>query len=212
MKSFRSDCLRSPRATFSANTFRRHSSDVATVMATPTGLLISCATPATRRPSAACFSDSISELWVLQMAQRSLGRVPGFAYLLLVALALGDLLRCDVDADDAAVRTTQWMPIGYPGSLLVLTGPLSRDLNAGHGSTGVDDRTDDTLDRICQGRHALPDGAADMIRNWDATYLGEPLVDLQVTAIGRQNRKADRRGVVDELQGRGRLLDNRVGI
>src|SRR5262245_45387127 len=106
----------------------------------------------------------------------------------------------------------QWMPIGDPGSLLVLTGPLSRDLNAGHGSTRVDDRTDDAFDRICQGRHALPDGTADMIRNWDATYLGEPLVDSQVAAIGGQNREADRRGVVDELQSRGRSLDNRVGV
>ena len=53
--SFRADRLISPRSTSPAKTSYRRCSEEAIVRLIPTGLLISCATPATRRPSAASF-------------------------------------------------------------------------------------------------------------------------------------------------------------
>jgi hypothetical protein len=41
-----------------------------------------------------------------------------------------------------------------------------------------------------------------MIFDRDAAYLGQALVDLQIAAVGREEGKADRRGIVDQLQGR----------
>src|SRR6267378_2362746 len=40
-----------------------------------------------------------------------------------------------------------------------------------------------------------------MILDGDAAYFCEALVDLQIAAVGRKASKADRRRVVDQLQG-----------
>jgi hypothetical protein len=96
--SFRLDRLRLPRATSEEKVAILRSNDEATVKLVPTGLLISCATPATSRPRAASFSASIKEFWVsCRFPQGGLGHVPGTVYLLFAcvqrsfgALALGD--------------------------------------------------------------------------------------------------------------------------
>jgi hypothetical protein len=40
-----------------------------------------------------------------------------------------------------------------------------------------------------------------MILDGDPADLGEALVDLQIAAVGREESQADRRRVVDQLQG-----------
>ena len=40
-----------------------------------------------------------------------------------------------------------------------------------------------------------------MIFNRDAAYLGQALVDLQIATIRRQESEADRRRIVNQLQG-----------
>ena len=110
--SFRLDRLRLPCANSAANMAILLSSVEATVRLVPTGLLISCATPATSRPSAASFSASISEVLGLpQISQCRFGCILGAAYLSfaflqrgLGALALGNLFRGDVDADNFTAR------------------------------------------------------------------------------------------------------------
>ena len=118
------------------------------------------------------------------------------------ALALGDLFRRHVDADDLAARTVHRMPIGNPETFLDLIGALTRDLDAGHRFAGLHDRADDAFDRLGQRRHAVAHRAAQMILHRDAADFGEALVDLQIAAVGRQEREADRRRVIDRLQGR----------
>jgi hypothetical protein len=39
-----------------------------------------------------------------------------------------------------------------------------------------------------------------MILDRDAAYLGQTLIDLEIPAIGRQERKPDRRRVTNQLQ------------
>ena len=120
----------------------------------------------------------------------------------LGALALGDLFGGDVDADDLAVAVAMRMPVGDPEALVGLVGALAGDLDAGDGIAGAHDRGHDAFDRIRQRRHAVPHIAPEMILDRDAADFGEALVDLEVAAVGREEGQADRRGVVDQLQGR----------
>src|SRR5216684_5929895 len=94
------------------------------------------------------------------------------------------------------------MPIGDPKPFVSLIGALTRNLDARHRFAGLHDRADDAFDRLGQRRYALPNRASQMILHGDAAYLCEALVDLQITAVGREASKADRRRVVDKLQGR----------
>ena len=41
-----------------------------------------------------------------------------------------------------------------------------------------------------------------MVLNGDPAYLGEALIDLQIAAVGREASEADRRSIIDQLQGR----------
>ena len=126
----------------------------------------------------------------------------------LGALALGDLFRRHVDPDDVAGRTAQRMPIGDPESFLAAVGTLTRNLDAGHRLAGRHDRIDDGFHRVGERWHAIAHRAADVILDRDAADFGEALIDLQVAAVGRQAREADRRRIIDELQGR--LLGERI--
>ena len=110
--------------------------------------------------------------------------------------------RGDVDANDVAIWPALRMPVGDPESFLGLIGALAGDLDAGHGIAGLHDRAHDTLDRRGQCRNAFPDRAPQMILNRDAANFREALIDLQIAAVGRKERKADRRRVVDQLQRR----------
>jgi hypothetical protein len=92
------------------------------------------------------------------------------------------------------------VPIGDPRAFADLIGALADDLNAGHRLAGLHDRVDDVFDRLGQSRHALPYRTSQMILYRDAAYFGEALVDLQIAAVGRQERKTNRRRVVDQLQ------------
>ncbi len=94
------------------------------------------------------------------------------------------------------------MPIGDPEPFIGLVGALAGNLDAGHRLAGIHDRADDAFDRLGQSRYAIPNRASQMILDRDAAYLGEALVDLQIAAVGREASKADRRRVVDQLQGR----------
>jgi hypothetical protein len=40
-----------------------------------------------------------------------------------------------------------------------------------------------------------------MILNRDSANLGETLIDMHIAAVRRKEREANRRGVIDELQG-----------
>jgi hypothetical protein len=82
-----------------------------------------------------------------------------------------------------------------------LISALAGDLDADHGVASVHDRIDDSLDGVSQGRHAVPNGTAQMILNRDAAYLSETLIDLQIAAVGRKESETDWRGIVDQLQG-----------
>ena len=186
-----------------AKTSYRRCSEEATVRLMPTGVLISWATPATSRPSAASFSASISEACVSRKCSsvgfRGFPRAP---HLLLAALALGDLFRRDIDGDDLAARRPERMPIGDPGPFFRLVGALPGHLDPGDRLTGYHDRANNLFHRVGQSRHAVPDRPPEMIFDGDAAYLGETLIDLKIAAIRRQAGKPDRRRVVDELQRR----------
>ena len=71
------------------------------------------------------------------------------------ALALGDLLRRHVDADDLAAGTVHGVPVGDPETFLDLIGTLTGDLDAGHRLPSLHDRADDAFDRLGQRRHAI---------------------------------------------------------
>ena len=118
------------------------------------------------------------------------------------ARSFGDLFGRDVDADDLAVIVAVGMPIGDPETLVGLVGALARDLNAGDGIAGAHDRGHDAFDRVRQRRHAVSHIAPEMVLDGDAADIGQALVDLEVAAVGGQEGKADRRGVIDQLQGR----------
>ena len=120
----------------------------------------------------------------------------------LGALALGDLLGSDIDADDLTVGVAMRMPVGDPEALIGLVGALAGHLDAGDGIAGTHDRLHDAFDRVRQRRYAIPHIAAKMILNRYAADIGQALVDLEVAAVRRQERKADRRSVVDQLQRR----------
>jgi hypothetical protein len=60
----------------------------------------------------------------------------------------------------------------------------------------------DSLDCVGQGGHAVSNRTSEMILNRDTAYLREVLVDLQIAAVGRKESKTNRRGIVDQLQGR----------
>src|SRR5450759_415436 len=93
------------------------------------------------------------------------------------------------------------MPIGDPKPFVGLVSALTSNLDAGHRIAGIHDRTDDAFDRLGQRRYAIPNRASQMILHGDAAYLCEALVDLQITAVGREASEADRRRIVDQLQG-----------
>ena len=78
-----------------------------------------------------------------------------------------------------------------------LIGALTSDFDAGHRIPGFHDRANDAFNGVGQRRHAVPDRPPQMILHGDAAYLCEALVDLQVTAVGREAGKANRRRVVD---------------
>ena len=81
-----------------------------------------------------------------QVSQRRFGRIPGaadlaFAFLQrgLRALAIGNLFRGDVDADNFTTRAAQGMPIGDPKPLVDLVGALTGNFDANHRFTGFHD-------------------------------------------------------------------------
>ncbi len=166
----------------------------------PTGPLISWATPATNRPRAASFSASTRIPDLAQISQRSLRSVSGLADFMFGALAFGNLFGGDVDCNDLAARRTQRVPIRHPRTFLHLVGALPGHLDADHGFSRLHDRADDLLDRARERRHAIPDGAPEMIFDRYAADFGEALIDLKVAAVRRQAGKADRRGIIDQLQ------------
>src|SRR5258708_25673342 len=133
------------------------------------------------------------------MVQCRLGGIARAADLALAALALGDLLGGDIDADDVAVRPALRMPVGDPAAILILARTLAVDLDAGHGIAGLHDRSHDGLDRVCQPRHAVAHRAPEMPLDRNPADLGEALVDLQIAAVWRGIAKAARRGVIDQL-------------
>ena len=55
---------------------------------------------------------------------------------------------------------------------------------------------------VRQRRDAIAHVAPEMIFDRDTADIGEALVDLEVAAIGREERQTDRCGVVDQLQRR----------
>ena len=57
----------------------------------------------------------------------------------LGALALGDLLGGDIDADDLTVGVAMRMPVGDPETLIGLVGALAGHLDAGDGIAGAHD-------------------------------------------------------------------------
>ena len=118
------------------------------------------------------------------------------------ALALGDLFRGNVDADDLTGPVAMGMPIGDPEALVGLIGALTGHLDAGHGIAGSHDRLHDAFDRIGQRRHTIPDRAPQMVLNGNAAYFGQALIDLKITAIKREESQTDRRGIIDQLQRR----------
>ena len=86
----------------------------------------------------------------------------------LGALALGDLLGGDIDADDLAVTVAMGMPVGDPEAFVGLVGALAGDLDAGDGIAGAHDRGHDAFDRVRQRRHAVSHIAPEMILDGDA--------------------------------------------
>jgi hypothetical protein len=92
-------------------------------------------------------------------------------------------------------------PWRTPKPFVGLVSALTGDLDANYRVTGIHDRAYDAFDRIGQRRHAVPNRTSQMILHRDAAYLGEALVDLQVATVGREASEADRRHIVDQLQG-----------
>src|SRR6266702_4582692 len=93
------------------------------------------------------------------------------------------------------------MPICDPKPVVGLVSALAGNLDAGYRFAGIHDRADDAFDRFGQRRNAVANRASQMILDGDAAYLSDALVDLQVTAVGREASEADRCRVVDQLQG-----------
>jgi hypothetical protein len=115
----------------------------------------------------------------------------------LGALAFGNLLGCDIHTQDFAAQSPQWVPVGDPLALFGLTCALPGDLDADHGLARSHDRAHDLFDRIRQRRHAFANRAAQMVLHGDAADFRETLIDLEITAIRRKKREADRCGVID---------------
>jgi hypothetical protein len=68
------------------------------------------------------------------------------------------------------------------------------------------------VDCLSQRRYAVPNRASNVILDRDTADLGEPLVDLQIAAVGReeQDRSAPyRRSVAKQVAGEGRTEDRR---
>ena len=140
-----------------------------------------------------------------ELAEDDLNVLFALAQLCFRALALGDLLGGDVHARNFAVRPAQRMPIGDPVPLAAgVVRALARHLNANDGLAGLHDRSDDVFDRIGQRGDGVAHPSPNMVGDGNAADLGEVLIDVQIAAIRREEREADRRGLVDELQ-RGRL-------
>ena len=89
----------------------------------------------------------------------------------LRALAFGDLLGGNVDADDLTRSVAVGMPVGDPEALVGLIGALTGHLDAGHGIAGSHDRLHDAFDRIGQRRHTVPDRAPQMVLDGNARHI-----------------------------------------
>jgi hypothetical protein len=48
--------------------------------------------------------------------------------------------------------------------------------------------------------HHFANGLTEMVLDRDSANIGEPLIDLEVTAIGTEKCKANWRGIVNPLQ------------
>jgi hypothetical protein len=90
------------------------------------------------------------------------------------------------------------VPISDPRAFFARA--LAGNLNAVHGLARTHDGSDDAFDGLGQGRHAIANRASEVILDRDPAYVGKALIDLQIAAIGRQYREADRRGIIDQLQ------------
>ena len=66
------------------------------------------------------------------------------------------------------------------------SGALAGNLDANDRFAGCHDRADDFLHRVGESGHAVPNRAPEMIFHRDAADFGQPLVDLQIAAVGRK--------------------------
>ena len=97
------------------------------------------------------------------------------------------------------------MPISDPRALVGLISALARDLDAGDRFASLHDRLDNVFDRLGQSRYAFPNGTPQVVLNGDAAYFCEATVDMQITAVGREESETNRRRVISQLQGRLRV-------
>lgn len=119
----------------------------------------------------------------------------------LGVFAFGDLLSRDVDTHDLTIGAAQRVPVCDPQAFADLISALAGDLNAGHRLARFHNRPDDVFDGVGQSRHALAYRTSDMCLDRQAAYFSEALVDPQIAAVGRQECKANRRCVIDQLKG-----------
>lgn len=116
----------------------------------------------------------------------------------LSALAFGDLLGRDVDANDQAAAVFQGMPVGDPDAILVgAVGPLAVDFDAGDGLAGTHNRPDELFHLIGHFRDRLAYRPSNVIGDGQAANLRQVLIDHHVTAIRAEKRQPDRRRLVD---------------
>src|ERR1700761_6418004 len=99
--------------------------------------------------------------------------------------AFGDLLGCDIDTYDLAIRPPDRMPVGDPRAVIDLVGALPGDLDPGYRLAGCHDGADDRFDRFSQCRYALSHRSPQMPLDGNPAYFGEALVNVQVAAVGR---------------------------
>jgi hypothetical protein len=129
----------------------------------------------------------------------------------LGALALGNVLGHDIDADHPPIRALQRVPAGAPDMVgIALVGALPMHLDADDGLSLHDHRADDLFDRIGELRNGLTHRAADVVGDRNAANLGQTLVDLRVATIEGQECQSDRSGIVNELKIRGERIHVRA--
>jgi hypothetical protein len=116
-------------------------------------------------------------------------------------LAFGDFLGGNIDTDDVSAPAFQWMPISNPDPLHVRSvRPLAVDLDTGDRIARTQDCLHNMFNLIGDLRNRLTDRSSKVFSDRNAADFGHMLIYQYVATISTEKGKADRCGLVNQLQ------------